>query len=295
MTKEQTYKLALLGNPVSHSFSPQIHQQFATQAGIKISYERILVEEGQFRETANRFLEEGGLGFNITVPCKQDAWRYVTAEHEAHAVACSPPASQARAVNTICFRQGRVEGDNTDGPGLARDLVHNLGWQVEGARVLVLGAGGAVSGVLGNLLALNPAAIDLHNRTHAKAVELAQRFDDKRLAASTVDQLGTFDIIINGTGASLAGEVPALPPQIVSEGSRCYDMMYGAEDTPFMRWCRSQADCEVADGLGMLVEQAALSFKCWLHPPEDAIDTAPVIASMRASITNTNANDGKAD
>ena len=324
----------MLGNPVSHSLSPQIHQSFAHQVGEKINYERILVEEGKFRESAERFLEQGGIGFNITVPCKRDAWEYarnhaslpnqksVEGDQQPNQsdaqvgelfrwlkkklvplmpngkgvygeddqaltlttlTSSNPKLELAQAVNTIYIKDGQVQSANTDGPGLARDLTHNLGWQLEGARVLVLGAGGAVSGVLADLLALNPASLDLHNRTHGRAIELTERFKDARLMARTADELGDYDFIINGTGASLAGEVLDLPGRLVQAGSCCYDMMYGASPTPFMNWCQGQADCQVVDGLGMLVEQAALSFRLWF-PHFNNIETKPVIAAMRAEL-----------
>lgn len=269
----EIHKLAVFGRPVEHSMSPRIHQQFAAQAGLKISYERVLVPEGAFNRIADDFLADG-LGFNVTVPCKGDAYLYASQRSDS--------AEKARAVNTISVRNGIVRGDNTDGPGLVTDLARNLGWELEGKRVLVLGAGGAVSGVLPDLLAENPQQAHLHNRTHEKAMALAARFGDARLEAKTAAGLGSgYDLVINGTSAGLSGGVPALPPRVVGDGSRCYDMAYGAGKTDFVAWCLQQADCEAADGLGMLVEQAALSFRIWFGK---AVETRPVIARVRKDI-----------
>ncbi len=266
-------KLAVFGRPIGHSRSPEIHQQFAAEAGIEISYEKILVPEGSFNEIADKFLKDG-TGFNITVPCKFDAYEYVATR--------SPGAELARAVNTISVKNGKTRGDNTDGPGLVADLKHNLGWTLESSRILVLGAGGAVSGVLADLLQASPSMVHLYNRTHAKAEELSARFEPGKIVPARASDLETgYDVIINGTSAGLAGDLPDVPGHIVAAHSCCYDMVYASQATAFMLWCKAQADCETADGLGMLVEQAALAFSIWTG---HNVSTRQVIAGLRASL-----------
>lgn len=267
---EEACRLAVFGRPVEHSLSPRVHGLFAVQAGVRVSYEPILVEEGAFARTADRFLVDGA-GFNVTLPCKQDAYLYVAQRSDA--------AEKARAVNTVSVSNGIVHGDNTDGRGLVTDLTSNLGWKLAGARILVLGAGGAVSGVLADILAEGPEQVHLHNRTHGKAMKLVALFDDTRLAAKTSAGLGRgYDLVINGTSAGLSSKVPAIADGVISAASRCYDMLYGSLKTPFMAWCLERSACGVSDGLGMLVEQAALSFNIWV---KKSVATKPVIAQLR--------------
>lgn len=266
-------RLAVLGRPVQHSRSPDIHAQFARQTGIELDYGKILVPEGDFDRIASAFLEDG-LGFNVTVPCKHEAFDFVDET--------TGPAEAAQAVNTVFRKNGTVFGANTDGPGLVTDITRNLEWVLAGTSILILGAGGAVSGVLGSLLDENPAEIHLYNRTREKATRLAERFADRRLkAVDKKDLAAGYPVVINGTSAGLAGESMDLPPHIVGDGSHCYDMIYGAGATIFNRWCLEQAACTTADGLGMLVEQAALSFGIWF---DRAVDTEAVIASLRAEL-----------
>ncbi len=267
-------RLGVFGRPVAHSRSPEIHQLFAAQTGIPLSYEKILVPEGQFNRLATAFLQTGR-GFNITAPCKQEAFEF--------AGQCSPAAQAAGAVNTISINAaGLIRGDNTDGPGLVRDMTRNLGWQLQGRKLLVLGAGGAVSGVLAALLDEQPGEIHLHNRTHARAAVLAQKIGDARLSAPPAPDTA-YDIVINGRSG--AGGLSDLG-NIIHGGSCCYDMTYhltGTHDmTPFNRWCLEQADCVTADGLGMLVEQAALAFTIWFgQEVRTALSTVPVISALR--------------
>ncbi len=291
-------KLGVFGRPVAHSRSPEIHKLFAIQTDIPLSYEKVLVPEGKFNSMAAEFLQTG-TGFNITTPYKHEAFQFVT-EH-------SPAALSAGAVNTISINAaGVIRGDNTDGPGLVQDMTRNLGWQIGGKKLLVLGAGGAVSGVLADLLGETPEAIHLHNRTHEKATALAQRFGDARLTAWQAEALDTaYDIVINGTSGGMSGEIfnlpndsllndsspnndlpnNSLPNRIVHKGSCCYDMVYGTATTPFNRWCLSQADCIVADGLGMLVEQAALAFHIWFNQAiKTPLNTGAVINSLRQTM-----------
>ncbi|MBT4494616.1 MAG: shikimate dehydrogenase [Gammaproteobacteria bacterium] len=268
-------KLAVLGNPVEHSRSPDIHRQFGEAAGIELSYEKILVAAGDFDMVVRRFMNDG-TGLNVTVPCKRDAWALVDE--------MSDKAALAEAVNTISRSDdGGLFGSNTDGEGMLRDIVGNLGWKIAGKRVLVIGSGGAVSGVLGDLLEAAPESVDLFNRTQDKAERLAHRFADQRLQAVAASALESqYDIVINGTSAGLAGEDIELPGRIVGSESRCYDMIYGAGTTRFNQWCQAEAACQVSDGLGMLVEQAALAFEIWLGAQ---VETSPVIESLRSTIT----------
>ncbi|MFT7221090.1 MAG: shikimate dehydrogenase [Candidatus Azotimanducaceae bacterium] len=275
LTKQKVARLAVFGNPIAHSLSPEIHRQFATQSGVRLEYERILVPEGKFAATADAFLAEGK-GFNITVPCKIDAYGY--------AKELSAAASDAQAVNTISLNsEGKVFGDNTDGQGLLRDITANLGWQVEGRHILLLGAGGAASGVLPSLLAAGPTSVHVYNRTHKKAVDLVKRFKQRGnvVAVKQADFFEGYDLVINGTSAGLAGGSVDLPGDIIDSETRCYDMIYGADTTVFNAWCLDQADCVVADGLGMLVEQAALAFKLWF---DQRVETFTVINEIRSSI-----------
>ena len=265
-------RFAVLGNPVAHSRSPEIHQDFARQTGIELSYEKILVPEGKFREVATEFLDLGGVGFNITLPCKGDAFAFV--DHK------SSSASKSLAVNTVSVdSNGQIHGDNTDGPGLVRDVVHNLNWKIEEQRVLVLGAGGAVRGILWDLLQTSPRYLHLYNRTMSKARVLTELMADVRITAvDTRDLEDSYDLVINGTSAGLSGMVPDVPEKVLGKHSRCYDLVYGPGVTAFNSWCRQTSGCEVADGLGMLVEQAALSFHLWFS---EEVHTRELILALR--------------
>lgn len=273
----QLDRYAVMGNPIAHSKSPMIHTLFARETGQKLEYRAILVELGQFADAVQAFRAEGGNGLNVTVPFKRDAWRLVDERS-----AC---AALAGAVNTIQFREdGTLYGDNTDGIGMIRDIRDNLGVAIGGKRVLLLGAGGAVRGVLGPLLEEKPATVVIANRTPDRAQELADAFEEQgRVEGSSFADLdGTrYDIVINGTSASLKGEAPPLPEGILARDAFCYDMMYAAEPTVFMRWADDEGCERVADGLGMLVEQAAESFRLWrgVRP-----QTAPVIKAVREAL-----------
>jgi|DEB0MinimDraft_6_1074348.scaffolds.fasta_scaffold04503_5 shikimate dehydrogenase len=252
-----TARLAVLGNPIAHSRSPEIHGLFGEQTGIDLRYDRILVPENQFAAVAREFFAAPeAVGINITVPCKADAWHLADEK--------SDNAETAGAVNTLLRRpDGTFAGHNTDGAGLVADLKDNLGWQLANQRILVLGAGGAVRGVLANLLAEQPAKLHIWNRTSARAEALVPIFGGK-LEALTADRLeNAYDVIINGTSASLTAQQMTLPPSIIGAESCCYDMVYGPEQTRFNTWCLAQAPCHIADGLGMLVEQAAAAFEIW--------------------------------
>jgi shikimate dehydrogenase len=271
----QTDRYAVMGNPIAHSKSPRIHELFARQTGQALTYEAILVPVDGFAAALDAFQRAGGKGVNITVPFKRQAWEAV---HQR-----SLRAERAGAVNTIVFRAGDERfGDNTDGAGLVRDLTDNHGVGLAGARLLVLGAGGAVRGVLEPLLACRPARLVIANRTAERAVELARAFGaDGPVHGGGFDALAgeRFDLIINGTAASLQGELPPLPERSLQPGGCCYDMMYGDRPTAFMEWGRAHGAGRLLDGLGMLVEQAAESFLLWrgVRP-----QTAPVIDRLRA-------------
>ena len=257
MTEKDKY--AVFGNPIKHSKSPLIHGIFAEQCTQHMQYRAVRVELDGFALAAQRFFDSGGAGLNITVPFKQDAFKF------AHRL--SDRAMRAGAVNTLSRAQdGAFEGDNTDGIGLVRDMIANLGWAVQGLRVLVLGAGGAARGVMEPLLRERPRELLVVNRTAARASQLATEFSDiAPLQGGAYDLIAArqFDLIINATSAGLTGEMPELPSSLLTERSCCYDMVYGAEPTPFVRWSAHHAAWAVADGLGMLVEQAAQSFYIW--------------------------------
>jgi shikimate dehydrogenase len=272
MTQQDKY--AVFGNPIKHSKSPAIHAAFAEQCGQRLQYRAVRVELDGFARAASRFFASGGRGLNVTLPFKQDAF--------AFADATTDRARRAGAVNTLAVcEDGSIAGDTTDGIGLVRDMVANLGWQIQGRRVVLLGAGGAVRGVLEPLLRERPESVLIANRTAARAQELAEVFADLGpLQGGGFDLLQgrEFDLVINATSAGLQGEMPPLPDTLLTERSCCYDMLYGPEPTVFMRWAAQNAAWAVADGLGMLVEQAAESFYRWraLRPA-----TQPVIHQMR--------------
>ena len=228
---------AVFGNPIKHSKSPQIHAAFAEQTGQTLHYRAHKVELGRFAEVAAEFFRNGGRGLNITVPFKLDAFEF--------ADELSGRARLAGAVNTLASGEdGRIYGDNTDGVGMVRDMNDNLGWQISGRRVLVLGAGGAVRGILGPLLKQRPERLLVVNRTASKAESLAELFADMGDVSGGGYELlseGQFDLIVNGTSASMSGDLPPLPGSILSNDCCAYDMMYGADPTPFMRWAASEA------------------------------------------------------
>ncbi|TAK91423.1 MAG: shikimate dehydrogenase [Burkholderiaceae bacterium] len=272
-----TDRYAVIGNPIAHSKSPQIHAQFAAQTGQDLQYEKLLAPLDGFAATADQFRAAGGKGANVTVPFKLDAARYATR--------LTPAAQQAGAVNTLIFHAAEVVGDNTDGIGLVRDLTHNLQQLLRGRRILLLGAGGAARGVLQPLLDEKPAALVLANRTLAKALELAALFQQKtptQMRPCGFAELAgqSFDVVVNATASSLQDEAPPLPAGVYAPGALAYDLMYAPQPTAFMRAAQAAGAARVCDGLGMLVEQAAQSFYLWrgVRP-----DTAPVLVALRAA------------
>ena len=248
---------AVMGNPVAHSKSPVIHTLFADGTGQNLRYKAILVDIGGFEDAVDEFFANGDLGLSITVPFKEEAWQL--------AEKLTPRAEVAGAVNTLWQDdQGLLHGDNTDGAGLITDLKNNNGITIKGTRVLILGAGGAVRGVLGPILNEQPAEVVIANRTLARADALVSLFGSERVCANDYADLpGRFDLVINGTAASLQGEMPPLPEHTIDHNTCCYDMMYGPGETVFNRWCREHGAGKTMDGLGMLVEQAAEQFALW--------------------------------
>lgn len=251
-------KYAVFGHPVSHSKSPQIHLLFAKQFGLKIEYTAVDVAPGTFAKAVDDFKQHGGKGLNITVPYKLEAWQLVDRR--------SSRAELAGAVNTIKVNHNKtLFGENTDGVGLVRDITKNLKVTLKNKNILILGAGGAVRGILSPILQQQPASLHIANRTVSKAEELATIFADNgkitTSAFDTIDQ--TYDIVINGTAASLQGDLPPLPDKLFNQSALAYDLMYANEPTAFMAWAGKHGAASASDGLGMLVEQAAESFFIW--------------------------------
>jgi shikimate dehydrogenase len=249
---------AVMGNPINHSKSPVIHSQFAQQAGIKLIYSAMLVPKDNFNSAVIDFFKGNGKGLNITVPFKEKAYNF--------ADTLTDRAKTAQAVNTLKLQEdGSILGDNTDGAGLVRDLIVNNQVELSGKRILVIGSGGAVRGVLQPILAETPAEVVICNRTHSKAQDLAAQFKCMgNIYASEFDAIkGSFDVIINGTSASLNGELPPVPESVIAAHTSVYDMMYAKQPTTFLVWANKLGAEKIIDGLGMLVEQAAVSFHLW--------------------------------
>ena len=266
-------KYAVLGNPISHSKSPQIHAVFAKQTGRLISYEAVLAPLDGFAANVQNLIAQGFRGANVTVPFKFEAY--------ALCDALTQRAEAAGAVNTLTFTNGKISGDNTDGAGLINDIALNLGVTLQGAQILLLGAGGAAQGVLLPLLNAQPAGITIANRSLEKAHFMVQKIAAQNavcnITISNYENLQSqFDVVINATSAGLSGSALPIPAIIFGKNCLAYDMMYGVE-TPFMAQARVNG-AQVADGLGMLVEQAAEAFYIWrfVRP-----ETPPVIAMLK--------------
>ncbi|NYE61842.1 shikimate dehydrogenase [Duganella sp. 1224] len=252
-------RYCVFGNPIAHSKSPEIHAAYAAQTGQDMQYERRLAPVDGFAEAVRAFIAEGGKGANVTVPFKLEAARL--------AQALTIRARAAGAVNTLVFSDDGIIGDNTDGAGLVADIVNNAAVPISGKRVLLLGAGGAVRGVVLPILEHRPARLVIANRTVAKAEELVEQFaalggEGVVSACSFADIDGQYDIVINGTAASLSAEVPPVSPSIFAPGCLALDMMYGASPTVFLQFA-ARHGAQLRDGLGMLVEQAAEAFQLW--------------------------------
>jgi shikimate dehydrogenase len=252
-------RYGVMGYPVSHSRSPVIHRLFAEQTGQEIQYELLQVSPDKLETAIRQFQRTDGKGLNVTVPHKSEVTRLVDQLSER--------ASTAGAVNTLTFREGEIFGDNTDGFGLLRDLAVNLGITLEGANILILGAGGATRGIIGPLLEMQPASLRIANRTLGKAKALADHFSHSGPVTAcrfdVVPVTDHYDLIINATSAGLYGDHPPYPSAAVSEQTICYDLSYGLKPTPFCIWAREHNAAQAVLGWGMLVEQAAESFRIW--------------------------------
>lgn len=274
-----TDRYAIIGHPVAHSKSPEIHAAFARETSQDLSYERILAPLDDFRQTITAWCEGGAAGANITLPFKFEAFEFAT-ERTARAL-------RGGAVNTLKFDGGKIIGDNTDGIGLCRDIVDNLRFPIAGKRVLLVGAGGAAHGVAAELLHAMPSRLAITNRTQHKAEAIVEHLakgegeGKNNFCALSLAALpaARFDLIINATSASLSDNLPLVPSACFAENCLAYDMMYGMSPTPFLIHAANNGAC-TADGLGMLVEQAAESFALWrgVRP-----STAPVLAMLRQS------------
>lgn len=265
MLYTMTDHYAVIGNPIAHSKSPLIHHLFANQTGENLRYEAILSPVDTFAATARAFQAQGGKGMNVTVPFKFEAF--------ALADQLTERARAAGAVNTLSFQaDGTILGDNTDGAGLVRDITLHLGFDLFDKRVLLLGAGGAAAGVILPLLTAG-AKLTIANRTVDKALQLATTFASDAITVTRYDDLPLqpFDCVINATSSGLSEQLPPIPDSIFNADTLAYDMMYGRE-TPFMRFAQLHG-ARVADGLGMLVEQAAESFFLWrgIRPDTTAV------------------------
>lgn len=268
-------RYAVVGNPVAHSKSPLIQEAFARATGQRMRYERLLAPLDGFAETVRTFAEANGFGLNVTIPFKLQAF--------ALARERSTRAQSARACNTLAWRGDHWFGDNTDGAGVVRDLTRNLGETIAGRKLLVLGAGGAARGIAGALLAERPLRLVIANRTHAKAIELAAQFErEGPVRAAPLASLSgqQFDIVVNATSLGLGTSVPEglWPHRLFAPQALAYDLIYADQTTPFLHWARGEGAARAADGLGMLIEQAAESFYLWrgIRP-----DTGPVFRMLR--------------
>jgi shikimate dehydrogenase len=264
-----TDKYAVIGNPIAHSKSPQIHQAFAKQTNQDISYEPILAPLNEFEVAVRRLIDDGYKGVNVTVPFKLQAFLLSDS--------LSPLAQSADAANTLILDRNNIQGHNTDGIGLINDITKNLGIALQGKRVLLLGAGGAAEGVFQPIIEQKPETLVVANRNLDKAQKMVDKSPKKASASSFGGLQGQFDIIINATSAGLSDTALPIPNAVFAKGCLAYEMMYGRE-TPFMKQARENG-AHVVDGLGMLVEQAAEAFYLWrgVRP-----QTAPVIAMLRS-------------
>jgi len=271
-----TDRYAVIGNPIVQSKSPLIHSTFAKVTGQDIDYGKLLGPLGEFAATVDAFRASGGLGMNVTAPFKLDAFAYATD--------LAPSAQIAGAVNAMKFDGDKVYAENFDGVGLVRDVVHNLGCPLQGRRVLILGAGGATRGALLPLLAEQPAELVIVNRTVAKAQELAALAQQHQTGQVPVQGLGyadlqgqAFDVVLNASSSSLTAELPPLPVSVFAPGCLAYDLTYGKGLTPFLQLAQQAGVTRLADGVGMLAEQAAEAFAWWrgVRP-----DTAAVIEQL---------------
>ena len=265
-------RYALVGHPVEHSRSPLIHTVFARQTGQRLTYELIDAEPAAFETAVRGFGAAGGKGMNVTVPHKEAAFALCSRSSDA--------ATAAGAVNTISITEGALTGHNTDGIGLIRDLTINLRQQLVGARIVVLGAGGAARGIIGPLVSENPAELTIANRTKERADEIVAKLGGTLLVARGFAELADLappDFLINATSAGLKGDAPPFPTSLVGPRTFCYDLVYSSSDTPFVAWAKTHGAARAVHGWGMLVEQAAESFAIWrgVRP-----DTKPLLKQI---------------
>ena len=285
MNNDATPRFAVIGNPVAHSRSPAIHRLFGEQTGIRLDYDRIEAPVDRFAPTVGDFFASGGRGLNVTVPFKLQAWQLAQAHLSAR-------AEQAQAVNTLWMQDDALHGCNTDGPGLVDDLAR-LGMTAANLDILIVGAGGAARGVLGPLLQAGARRLHVVNRTRQRAVELVDWWLHRdpalehRISAGGLGEAACangWDVVINASASSLGDAAPALPGGLYARDSLAYDMMYSAVPTPFMRQATADGASRTADGLGMLVAQAAVSFAIW-HGVKP--DIAPVLHAIREELDAT--------
>ena len=268
------------GHPVAHSWSPFIHGIFAKETGQSMVYRLYDFTPEEFRDRVVDFFQGGGRGLNVTLPHKVAAVEVATE--------LTPRAARAQAVNTLALQgDGRLLGDNTDGAGLVRDLCDNFNVVITRRRILIIGAGGATRGVVAPLMALEPLELVIANRTAEKARTLAGDFHDLGPVSGVGFPYipgGAFDVIINATSASLSGDVPDIPVGVIGEDTVCYDMAYGRADTAFIQWAVQHGCTHALQGWGMLVEQAAESFRVWrgVRPP-----TGPVLTALKERAART--------
>lgn len=267
-------KYLVYGNPIAQSKSPLIHQMFGDQTKQDITYDRHCSTLETFVADVSAFFSSGGSGANVTAPFKELA--------RSMCDSVSDRAKEAGAVNTLSYTEGKIHGDNTDGVGLVQDIISH-GVDLTGANILLLGAGGAVKGVILPILEQSPAKLHIANRTVSKAESLQEQFGQDKISISGFGDIPStkYDLVINATSAGLSGKMPELPERIVSSETVCYDMVYGAELTPFLVWSQTHKAKQVIDGLGMLVGQAAESFYQWrgIQP-----DVTPVLAALRKEL-----------
>jgi shikimate dehydrogenase len=271
-------RFAVAGNPVAHSQSPFIHAEFSRQTGVPLVYERLLCPLDAFASTVRNFADAGGSGCNVTLPFKFEAYGLAARR--------TPRAELARACNTLRFDGDGWVGDNTDGPGLVRDIEGNASVPLRGARVLVVGAGGGAAGALGSLLERGPAEVVIANRTLERAERLAEQHaaaagSTRLRAASLADCGASYDVVVNASASSVAGTAVPVSARVLRPGTLALDMMYGAPAQAFLAWAEA-AGAVGRDGLGMLVEQAAAAFEFW-HGVRPG--TARVLADLRSRLS----------
>ncbi|MGN8160019.1 shikimate dehydrogenase [Salinisphaera sp. RV14] len=268
-------RYAVIGHPVEHSRSPDIHRLFAEQCAQTMDYTRLPAPIDGFERVAGEFFAAGGAGLNVTLPFKTAAAELADRLTER--------ARRAGAVNTLMASAEGLVGDNTDGAGLVADLVDNLGVAIAGRRLLILGAGGAVRGVVPNLLAAGAARITIANRSADKARAIADACADMgAVSACALDAApADADLVINAISAGLTeGRMPVIDARVLARAGAVYDLIYADAPTPFLRWAAEHGVTAGRDGFGMLVEQAAESFALWrgIRPA-----TVPVIAALRGA------------